>query len=89
MDLRVLAVSLLEEATRALREQHAPGSRDHVLDGGFFKSHDMGSSRRPDLGVGSEEDGDDRSADRGRQVPDAGVVADVEPGGGDPAGQLI
>jgi hypothetical protein len=89
MDLRKLAVRMLEEATCVLRAQQSSGGDGHVLDGGFFKSHDFQPTGSPDLRIGGEEDGHDGCPDGGGQVPDAGVVPDIEAGGRDPAGQLV
>jgi hypothetical protein len=89
MDLRKLAVRMLEEATRVLRTQQASGGADHVLDGGFFKSHDVQSAGSPDPCVGGQKDGHDGCPDGGGEVSDAGIVSDIEAGGRDPAGQLV
>lgn len=89
MDLRMLAVRMLEEATRVLRTQQASGGSDHIFDGGFFKSYSVRPPGSPNPRIGREKDGDDRRSNRGGHMRDAGVVADVKAGSGDPARQVI
>jgi hypothetical protein len=89
MDLRKLSVRMLEEATRALEVQPAPNGGQHIFDGGFFKSHSVRPPGSPNPRVRREKDGDGWRSNCGRQMRDTGIVADVEAGGRDPAGEVV
>ena len=88
MDLRILAVRMLEEATRVLRAQ-TPDSHEHVFDGGFFKNHGVRPPGSPNPRIGRQKDRDHRNTNRRCKVSDAGIIAEVEPGGRDPARELV
>src|SRR5689334_7574770 len=50
---------------------------------------DVAASRSPDGRIaGGPEEREHGSSDRGREVRDSGIVADVEAGAGEPAGQV-
>jgi hypothetical protein len=100
MDIRNVGVELLETATRALTQsptqasaqapvQEMAGFGHDVFDAGAFEHRDVNAARRPDLRVGGQEDGDDRDPDSRSQMGDARIVADVQPGGREPSGQII
>src|SRR5690348_11965075 len=54
-----------------------------------YPNSDVGAARSPDGGIGGTEHHQRRRANRGGQMANAGIVADVESGGGQPAGQLV
>lgn len=89
MDLRMLAVRMLEEATRVLGAPQTPNGGQHIFDGGFFKSHNVRPPGSPNPRVSREKDGDGWRSSRGGQMRDAGIVAEVEPSGRDPAGEVV
>ena len=80
MDLRELGTGILEEATRVL---------DHFIDAGVLEDGHVRSAGGPNLRIGDEKNGDDRSAYGGGKVGDSGIVADVNARGGEPAGQIV
>ena len=88
LDLRKLGVGVLEEATRALTQPLA-GDRQNFFDTGAFEDRHVSPSRRPHARIGGQKDGDHGNPHGRRQMSDAGVVADVEAGGSEPACQLI
>jgi hypothetical protein len=88
LDLRKLGVAILEEATRALT-QTAAGHGQDFFDTGVFEDRHVRPSGRPHARVGGEKNGDDRDTDGGGQVSDAGVVADVQARGREPARELV
>jgi hypothetical protein len=88
MDLQNLGVGTLEEATRVLSENHVSGS-DNVSNTGMLQNSNVRAAGSPDARITGQEDGDNGSAGGGGQVRDAGVVADVDPGRRDPAGQFV
>jgi hypothetical protein len=98
VDLRGLGVGVLEEATRVLVLAGLEAPRglkpalhglEDLIDGGVFEDGDAGAARSPDTGVGGQKNGDHGSAHGGGQVSDPGIVADVDAGGGQPAGQVV
>jgi hypothetical protein len=86
MDLRGLGTVLLEEATRVLERQ---SSRDHLIDAGILEDRDTVAARRPDAWIGGQENSHDGHAYCGGQVGDAGIVADEDARGRQPAGQFV
>jgi len=88
VDMRVLGVKVLEAATAALA-QTEQGSGADVLDAGAHQRRDLLPSRHPDRGIGREEDRDDRDADRRGQMPDAGIVSDIQARGSEPAREFM
>ena len=88
MDLQGLGAGALAEATRVLAQRHARGG-DHLGDGGALQNSDVPATRSPDQCVAGQEDGDHGRAHGGRQVRDAGIVADVDPRRREPAGQFV
>jgi hypothetical protein len=88
MDLQGLGVGALEEATRALSQNHASGS-DDLSNIGTLQNSNARAAGGPDTRIAGEEDGDDGRAGGGGQMSDAGVVADVEASRRDPAGQFV
>jgi hypothetical protein len=88
MDLQGLGIGTLEEATRVLSYSQASRS-DNLGDHWMLQNGDMCPAGSPDAWVASQEDGDHRGADGGGQVSDARVVADVDAGRRNPAGQVV
>ena len=80
MDLRALGAGVLEEATRVL---------NHEFHSGVPEYRDVRSARGPDLRIGGEENGHDRSSHGGGKVGDTGIVSDINARGGEPAGQIV
>ena len=92
MDLQSLGAGLLEEATRVLSERPMGRGGDLGNAGAIQNSNVTGdglAAGGPHMRISVEEDGDDGRADSGRQMRDAGVVADVQARRRDPAGQLV
>jgi hypothetical protein len=94
-DLRRLGMDLLLEARRALAgqpqastPQPADGG-DHVAGLRALQRATMSAARRPDGGIGGEEDRDHGDACGRGEVRDSGVVADIDARGGKPARQLV
>ena len=87
-DMRDLIRPALEEARKVLTEQAKSGF-DQTLDTGVFEHQNLFGARRPECRVGGQENGDRRDSDSGRQMRDSGVIADVERGGGEPAGKVV
>jgi hypothetical protein len=95
LDMRVLAMRALERTSEVLAANHflltshgANGIGD-LVDGGILEADHTLATRRPDFGIGGEENGHDGSSDSGSQVGDAGVVSDVNASPRDPASQLV
>jgi len=88
MDLQALGDGSLEEATRVLSQSRASGG-DDLGDTGTIEYTDMRAAGSPDARIAGEEDRDDGRSDGGGQMRDAGVVADVDAGRRDPAGQIV
>ena len=88
MDLQNLGVGTLEEATRVLAQCHA-SCLDDVSYTGAVENGDVGAAGSPDAWIAGQEDGDNGRAHGGRQMRDAGVVADIDASRRDPAGQLV
>ena len=80
MDLRELGTGVLVEATRAL---------NHLINGGVLEDSDVLSTGSPDVRIGGQKNGDDRSAYSGRKMGDPGIVADIDARRGEPAGQVV
>ncbi len=51
---------------------------ENLSDGGLFEDSDLLTPGSPDTWIGTEEDGDHRSSDSGRQMADSGIVPDIE-----------
>jgi hypothetical protein len=79
-DMRPLIPQLLEETARCV---------DHLIDGRILENGDLASAGSPDFRIGREEDGDHRNANRGSEVRDSRIIAKVDAGRGEPAGQRI
>ncbi len=88
MDLQFLGSGALEEAARVLGEKRAGGIQNSI-DCRAFQNSDVGAAGSPDAGVGREENRNDGRSNGGCQMRDAGVVADEEAGGREPAGQIV
>ncbi len=88
MDLQVLGIGTLEEATRVLSESRTSSS-DNLGDFGMLQNSDVLAARSPDTRIASQEDGDHRRANGGGQVRNPGVVTDVDASRRNPAGQVI
>jgi hypothetical protein len=89
-DMRELISPMLNEAARVLAEQNRPaGGIDSLIDRGILQNDHMRPARSPDRRIGGQEDGDHRRANGACQVSDAGIIADVHTGPGEPAGELI
>jgi hypothetical protein len=88
MDLQSLGVGTLEEATRVLSQSQVSGVHDLSYTGARQDSNAR-SAGSPYARIAGQEDGDHRCPDGGGQMRDPGVVADVEPGRRDPAGQFV
>ena len=88
MDLQRLGVSVLEEATRVLA-QNFTSCADDGRNIGTFQNSDPLTAGSPDSRIAGKEDRDYRRAHGSGQMRDAGVVADVDTGRRDPAGQFI
>ena len=88
MDLQALGVGILEEATRVLA-QHSAGCVDNLGDAGAAENRDAPAAGSPNPRIAGEEDGDDGRTDGGCQMRNAGIVADVDAGRRDPAGQIV
>ena len=90
LDFRELIAPLIEEASRLLTEQHrAMRGADDVVDRGIFDGNRARAAGSPDGGIGGEKNSDDRRPNRGRKMTDAGIVADINARGGEPAAQLV
>jgi len=68
MDLRMLAVRMLDEATRVLGTQQTPSGGQHIFDGRFFKRHSVRPPGSPNPRVRREKDGDGGRSNRGSQM---------------------
>jgi hypothetical protein len=88
VDMRAIGVEVLDAATKALA-QAVDGGGQNVVHAGAPENGDAIAARSPDRGIGLEEDGDDGNSDGRGEVADAGVVADVQAGGREPAGQFV
>jgi hypothetical protein len=93
-DMRQLIPMLLDVAAQVLTEilaerNRPPGGLDNLLDTGTFHDHHAPAARRPDRRVRDEKDRNNRRPNGGSQVGDAGIVADINPGGGEPASELV
>ena len=86
--MRELGPLVLEEATRLLGEEAARRVK-HVGGRGLFEHGDAFPARSPNARVGVQEDRDHRRPDSSGEVRDSAVVADVNAGGRDPAGQIV
>lgn len=87
-DMRDLIEGALRETIRVLIEQRA-GEMEHLIDAGLDEHAGMCGAGSPDGGIGAQENCQNRDADGGGEMRDAGIVADVEPGARKPACQLI
>ena len=87
-DMRDLASRAVDEAIRILSD-HSDGSLDHVADGGVFENHRALAAGSPDGRVSCEENGDEWHAGGSGQVSDPGIIADVDAGRPEPAGQIV
>jgi hypothetical protein len=103
VDMRILGVEILEAATRALTQSptqapvrspiRAPikamsGGGQDVFDARVLQHRDVTTARRPNLRVRGQKNGDHGNAHRSGKVPDARIVADIQPRGSEPATQL-
>jgi len=89
-DMRELIPLVLAEAGHALAQRNrAASGGDDLLGSGIPDDHDARAAGRPHGRVGSEEDRDDGRARGGSEVRDAGIVADVNTRGREPAGELV
>jgi hypothetical protein len=92
MDLQGLGAGALEEATRVLAQGHMCG-RDNFRHAGMLQNsnvtRDKSAAGSPDARVTGEENGDHGRTHCSRQMGDARVVADVDAGRRDPAGQVV
>jgi hypothetical protein len=88
MDLQELGAGTLEEATRVL-SQHGVSRGENLSDTGILHNSDAPAAGSPDARIAGLENGDNGRTDGGGQMRDARVVADVEPGRRDPAGQFV
>ena len=88
MDLEGLGAGALGGSDPRAGAQHVSG-RDDLRDAGTLQNGNVLASGSPDARIAGEEDGDDGRAHGGRQMRDAGVVADVDAGRRNPAGQLV
>jgi hypothetical protein len=90
VDFRERIPSVIEEAGRILNEQHrALRGADDIVDGGIFEGDRSRAAGSPDGGIGGQKNRDYRSSDRGDQMTDAGIVADINARLGEPATQLV
>jgi hypothetical protein len=87
-DMTELTPRLIAEAARVLTAGGAHRA-DHVVDSRVAKHRHARAAGSPDFGIGREEDGDHRRPHRGRQMADAGIVAEVDARGREPAGQRV
>ena len=88
MDLQGLGAGVLDEATRALAHARV-GRGDHVGSRGVLQDPNPQAPGSPEARIAGEEDRDHGRAHGGRQMRDAGIVADVDTRLGDPASQVI
>jgi len=88
IDLQRLGVAALEEATRVLSLYRASAS-DDIIDAGTFQDGNVLPAGSPDARIAGEEDRNNWRADGGCQMRDAGIVADIDAGRRDPAGQFV
>lgn len=89
-DMSELAMRALDRVGENLtQKRRAANGRRNVVDGGIFQSDDVRAARRPDFRVGREENRDDGRTHGSGEMADAGIVADVDAGGREPARQLI
>lgn len=94
-DMRELGAVVMDEAERmlggsGLSQNAGQDLRYGGREGGGWGWGDLEdghvrATRGPDFGIGGEEDRDYRGSDGGGEVGDAGVVAEVHTGGGEPA----
>ena len=87
-DMRELLPAILDEASKVLAANGAHGV-DHLRDGRIFENGDAIAARRPDAGIGDQENRDHGDSEGGGEMGDAGVVAKVHAGGREPTGQLV
>jgi hypothetical protein len=90
VDFRELIPMLIEETSKALKEQHrAMGGVENLLDGGLLEDDRAQAAGSPDGRVGGEKDSNDGRAGGRGEMSDAGIVADIEARRAKPAGQIV
>lgn len=65
------------------------GRANHLGQGGIPQRGHALPSRRPDGGIGTDENGHNRRADGGGQMADSRIVADINPRRREPAGEFV
>lgn len=88
LDLRRMGAALFDEAVRVLAEAHADGFDD--LGNVRLNQHaDVRTPGRPNPRIGSQEDGDHRSAHGRGQMGNARIVPHIQPRLGQPTRQIV
>lgn len=87
-DLRELIPKILEETARALAE-NARGSRGHLVHRGVRQRRNARAAGSPDGRIGAHENRDHGRPDGCGQMTDAGIIADINARGGEPASQVV
>lgn len=87
-DLRTVGVTLLQAATAVLAQTVERGHQN-IFDARVLEGCNAIAARGPYARIGSQKYRNDGDTYRGRQVPDAGIVADIQTGGGEPLCQPV